>query len=89
MIELHQNNELTYEKNQYADANPFINASVSDMPLITNEEIRHLLPRPIFDGHEDYIACYDFAWRIAFKNTLKPEPESGFVSNFIDTAFNG
>lgn len=89
MIELHQNNELSYEKNQYADANPFINASVSDMPLITYEEIRHLLPRPIFDGHEDYIACYDFAWRIAFKNTLKPEPESGFVSNFIDTAFNG
>ena len=32
--------------------------------------------------------CYRGAWELAFGNLRRPEPGSGFVSCFIDTAFN-
>ena len=35
------------------------------------------------------LACYDKVWEIAFRNLRKPNAKAGFVSNFIDTAFNG
>lgn len=31
---------------------------------------------------------YNRAWEMGFSNLRQPEPESGFVSGFIDTAFN-
>ena len=46
------------------------------------------LPQPFWEGHEDAIACYRGAWELAFTNLRRPEPESGFVASFIDTAFN-
>ena len=52
------------------------------------KKIKHLLPKPIWDGHETELECYDFAWKTAFKNIKNPSKESGFVSPFIDTAFN-
>ena len=46
------------------------------------------LPQPFWEGHEGTIACYRGAWELAFANLRRPEPESGFVASFIDTAFN-
>lgn len=46
------------------------------------------LPRLIADDHPEWVAMYDYAWRQAFQNFRQPEPESGFVANYIDTAFN-
>lgn len=40
-------------------------------------------------GHDDEIAAYYKAWEIAFRNLGKPTKESGFVSPYIDAAFNG
>lgn len=57
------------------------------MPIF--DDIKDLLPKPIWDGHDDAIACYEKAWQIAFKYLRKPNVNAGFVSNFIDTAFNG
>lgn len=62
---------------------------VEDAPLPKYEEIRHLLPVPIWDGHQNVIDCYDFAWQVAFKNIRNANKDANFVSNFIDTAFNG
>ncbi len=89
MKEFTRNNEMTYEKNSYYDKNTFVGKEPECLNIPTYEEIRHLLPRPVFEGHDDYIECYDFAWRTAFSNLRHPTKDSGFVSDFIDTAFNG
>ncbi len=48
-----------------------------------------MLPTPVWDGRDDVIFCYNYAWRTAFGNLRRVNGESNFVSNFIDTAFNG
>jgi glycogen debranching enzyme len=46
------------------------------------------LPSPIFDEDPDTIKCYWKAWELAFRNFHEPAQDSGFVSAFIDAAFN-
>jgi hypothetical protein len=46
------------------------------------------LPALIADDHPLWVAMYDQAWQLAFKNLRQPEPGSGFIANFIDAAFN-
>ena len=58
-------------------------------PIPKYEEISHLLPSPIWKGRDEVIACHDFAWRTAFGNLKPANSNANFVSNFIDTAFNG
>jgi len=59
-----------------------------DTPLLSFAEARNLLPEPIVEKRPDYIECYWRTWEIAYRNLHVPTPESGFVSNFIDAAFN-
>jgi hypothetical protein len=49
---------------------------------------REKLPALIADQHPTWVAMYDKAWQVAFKNLRQPESQSGFVANFIDPAFN-
>jgi hypothetical protein len=49
---------------------------------------RDKLPAPIFDEDPDYVRCYWKAWELAFRNFHEPAQGSGFVSQFIDAAFN-
>ncbi|MBO5355046.1 MAG: glycoside hydrolase [Clostridia bacterium] len=77
----------TYENNPYVEKNVFINAEKKADYAPTYEEIRDRLPKPIFDGHEDYINCYDYTWRTAFGNIGGPDVNPRFVSSFIKTAF--
>ncbi|MBQ4324919.1 MAG: glycoside hydrolase [Clostridia bacterium] len=83
------NQSLSYVKSPYVEKNPFLTMQAEDTPLPTYEEAKGRLPRPIWEGHEDALACYDKAWEIAFRNLRRPVAEAGFVSNFIDSAFNG
>lgn len=83
------NNEITYIPNAHVDKNPYLTREAETGTLPTYEGSKHLLPKPYWQGHEDTIACHDKAWQIAFKNLRMPVKESGFVSAFIDTAFNG
>lgn len=84
------NEGMTYgEPNRYAEENVFIKMERENTPLPTYENSKDKLPRPVWDGHGDAIACYDKAWEIAFSNLRQPTEASGFCSNFIDTAFNG
>ena len=83
------NDEITYIPNPHVDLNPFLTREMETGALPTYEGSRSLLPKPYWQGHEDTIACHDKAWQIAFRNLRMPVKESGFVSAFIDTAFNG
>lgn len=57
-------------------------------PLPHWQDVRGKLPAPIYDSRPDWIATYWKAWEIAFRNFHEPAPHSGFVSQFIDAAFN-
>lgn len=59
----------------------------SELPAF--EDARAKLPAPFWKGHNSHIDCYWKAWELAFKNLRAPTPENGFVSDYIDTAFNG
>lgn len=83
------NNEITYIPNPHVEKNPFLTRETETDTLPTYEDSRALLPKPYWAGHEDTIACHDKAWQLAFGNLRMPVKESGFVSAFIDTAFNG
>ena len=81
--------EFTILENRFFKENSFVNKTPENQPLPTYEDAKDCLPRPVWDEHEDTIRCYDETWRLAFGNLCKPKPDTGFVSNFIDTAFNG
>ncbi len=83
------NDNLFYAENPHVAQNTFIGRAVTETPLPQYENIKHLLPRPVWPGHADVLACYDKAWQLAFGNLRKAKSEAGFVSDFIDTAFNG
>jgi len=57
-------------------------------PLPGFAETRALLPSPRFDDHPGYVDMYWKAWELAFRNFHEPAPGTGFVSQFIDAAFN-
>jgi hypothetical protein len=66
--------------------NPFLARQAIPAPLPAYDP--DLLPALIADDHPTWITTYHKAWEIAFGNLRQPEPSTGFVSNFIDTAFN-
>jgi len=66
----------------------FARKTYEPKPLPTFEETKENLPAPIFDEDPDYVKCYWKAWELAFRNFHEPSSGSGFVSQFIDAAFN-
>jgi glycogen debranching enzyme len=52
-------------------------------------DARPLLPQPFWLGHETVIDCYWKSWEIGFSHLLPPTEKNGFVSPYLDTAFNG
>ncbi len=88
MFEFTRNDALSYELNEYYEKNTFVNRRPENKELPTFAGVKDVLPTPIFDGHDDYISCYYKAWEIAFSHLRQPVKDSGFVSNFIDSAFN-
>lgn len=83
------NNDLTYPAVTRIRSNVFLNMPAEEEDPPQYEAVRHLLPKPLWEGHKDVIACYDFAWKTAFGNLRKADASNRFVSNYIDTAFNG
>lgn len=83
---------------------PYKNTYIKE-PLVTDNEFRmaqpkyteprsfaealKILPAPIWKGHDQEIEMYWKAWEIAINNIRQPEEGSGFVSPYIDTAYNG
>ncbi len=84
-----QNDELTTVYEALVEKNEFVGATGGFDRLVSYGEAKKRLPKPIWDGHRSHLACYDKAWELAFSNLCVPTENSGFVSSFIDTAFNG
>jgi len=57
-------------------------------PLPIFAETKGKLPGPIYDENPLYVRMYWRTWELAFRNFYEPKPGSGFVSQFIDAAFN-
>jgi hypothetical protein len=57
-------------------------------PLPKFAETKGKLPSPIYDENPLYVQMYWKTWELAFRNFYEPKPGSGFVSQFIDAAFN-
>ncbi len=83
------NDNLTYVPNPHVFKNVFLIKLPSPGALPKYDRIKDRLPEPVWDGHEDALGAYDYAWKIAFGNLRKAKKSAGFVSDFIDTAFNG
>lgn len=66
----------------------FAKKKYTPKPLPRFKNLRSQLPSPIYDKNPLWVRTYWKAWELAFKNFHKPAPGSGFVSNFIDAAFN-
>lgn len=77
-----------YVKSSLVDENPFISMKPEKKELPVFKESKHLLPKPFWDNHESVLECYQKTWEIAFSNLRQPTEENGFISNYIDTAFN-
>ena len=79
----------TYIKNIFVTENGFRNAK----PVLTKSPgytaAKDLLPNPFWKGNENAIEMYWKTWEIAFKNIKNPDEKSGFISSYIDTAYNG
>jgi hypothetical protein len=79
----------TYVKNMFVTENEFRNAKPSIIESPGFEKARALLPVPFWKGNETAIEMYWKAWETAFKNIKIPGENSGFVSSYLDTAYNG
>jgi hypothetical protein len=66
----------------------FTKKAYSLMPLPKLEEAKDELPSPIYDDNPLWVKTYWKAWELAFHNFREPSSQSGFVSQFIDAAFN-
>lgn len=84
-----QNIDIAYKDEPYAANNVFIGKQIQNVELPAFDEIKEQLPKPIWQGHDVEIESYYKAWEIAFSNLRNPQEESGLISPFIDTAFNG
>ncbi|MBP3392291.1 MAG: hypothetical protein J6L76_05845, partial [Clostridia bacterium] len=63
------NREITIPgKTALVQENSFIGQAPETTALPSFTAIRHQLPQPVWEGHQDYIACYYRAWEIAFGN---------------------
>lgn len=79
----------TYVKESLTAENEFRTMKPDSIPFGTYEKAREILPAPFWEGHDDEIGMYWKAWEIAVANLRHPQPGSGFVSTYIDTAYNG
>ncbi len=79
----------TYIKNVFVTENEFRNAPRSIIASPGFQQAKEKLPVPLWKGHEDAIDMYWKAWEIAFRNIKAPDAKNGFISSYIDTAYNG
>ena len=79
----------TYVKEPLVTENEFRVARPETIEPKRFDEARQILPNPIWEGHAKELEMYWKAWEIAIGNIRAPQPGSGFVSSYLDTAYNG
>lgn len=83
-----QNYLDTHVPNQYYFENTFWQTPIDSTQPPLFSEIKDQLPQPFWDHHSETIKCYWRAWEIAFSNLKAPNSANGFISPYIDPAFN-
>ena len=66
----------------------FAKKTYSDTALPQFERDKDKIPIPILDGDPGWLDMYWKCWELALTKAKKPYPNSPFVSNYIDEAFN-
>ena len=79
----------TYVKSIFVSENEFRTAKPVTVKPGTFADAQKILPSPKWAGHQDAIDMYWHAWEIAVGNIMQPKPNSGFVSPYLDVAYNG
>ncbi len=79
----------TYVKSIFVSENEFRTAKPVNIRPGTFAEAQKILPSPRWEGHQDAIDMYWHAWKIAVGNIMQPKENSGFVSPYLDVAYNG
>jgi glycogen debranching enzyme len=80
---------VTYVPNALVEENAYRTLPPNFTPPPAFEAVRDLLPQPFWLDNEPVIDCYWKSWEIGFSNLLAPTKENGFVTPYLDTAFNG
>ncbi len=79
----------TYVKNIFVSENTFRTMKPETKTPKSFKEAQKILPAPIWEGHEKEVEMYWHAWQIAVGNIRQPQEGSGFVSPYLDVAYNG
>lgn len=79
----------TYNKESLVTENEYRVAKPETIDPKSFDEAKNILPEPIWKGHDQEIEMYWKAWQIGIGNIKAPQEGSGFVSSYIDTAYNG
>ena len=79
----------TYVKNVFVTENSFRSEKPKTTVSPGFEKAREILPSPFWGGNQAAIDMYWKTWEIAFRNIKNPAQESGFISSYLDTAYNG
>lgn len=73
----------------YAQQGLYLDKKYSEtLPLPSFDELREQLPQPVYDENPLWVETYWKAWELAFRNFYTPTKANGFVSPYIDAAFN-
>lgn len=79
----------TYVRDAHVAENSFRTMKPRSMDIPTFAQARQVLPEPLWKGHEGELEMYWRAWEIGVGNIRNPQPGSGFVAPYFDTAYNG
>lgn len=81
--------ERDYTFLEHMDRGMYFNKKEYDgKPPFTFDEVKDKLPDPLVEAKPEWNKCYWYAAEVLFRNTHMPEKDSGYVSNFVDAAFN-
>lgn len=69
--------------------NPFRGRAYQHQPLPSFIEAKGELPVPVLPDRPQWVEMYWRAWELAWAHLCRPDPASGFVANYIDSAFDG
>lgn len=79
----------TYVKEPLVTENEYRIATPTYLEPKSFEEAKTILPNPIWENHAKEIEMYWKAWEIAVGNIRQVQKGSGFVSPYLDIAYNG
>lgn len=79
----------TYVRNVFVAENTFRTDKQQNIEPQSFKKAKKILPSPYWERHDQEIQMYWHAWQIAIGNIKQAQAGSGFVSPYLDVAYNG